>query len=104
MVDTIFGPGDIVVNKIYKSLSSKSLHSSRGGKYNTDRQTSIKYQAVTGSMRKIKHDKVMGAANLGCVVRDVFPEAAHLGRSGGGVPSKGNSKCQSHREDQVHLL
>lgn len=49
-------------------------------------------------MKKIRQNKVMGAANLGSVVRDIFLKEAHLSRSGGGVPSKGNSKCKGPRE------
>lgn len=48
---------------------------------------------MTGSTKKIKKNKVMGAANLGSVGRKVFPEEALVSRPGGGVPSKEKTKC-----------
>lgn len=40
----------------------------------------------------------MGAANLGSVGREVFLEKAHVSGPGGGVPSKGKTKCNSPRD------
>lgn len=47
---------------------------------------------------KKRQNEVMGAANFGSLVRDVFPKEAYLSRSGCGFPSKGNSECKGPRE------
>lgn len=60
-------------------------------------QINIKCQVVTVPMKK-RQNKVMGAANFGSLVRDVFPKEAYLSRSGGGFPSKGNSEYKVPRE------
>lgn len=92
------------MNKTHKSLPSKSSHSSGRDNYNTKRQTNIKYQVVTGPMKKVRQNKVMGAADLKGVVRDVFPKEAHLSRSGVVVPAGGIVSAKSLGKDQVHLL
>ena len=53
---------------------------------------------------KERQNKVMGAAHFGSLVRDVSPKEAYLSRSGGGFPSKGNSKCKGPREASSSLV
>lgn len=98
MENTIFSPGEIVVIMTHISLSPRvPILVEEAVITQID-----KYQIVTGPMKKIKQNKVMGTASLESKVREAFLEEAHMSRSGV-FPAKGIASVKVQRKDQVHL-